>query len=61
MLWLSGPLAAQFVATLALPVISNISVGHLNDPIELSASVLGNSFFMVRVVDRAGRAGRRDA
>ncbi len=40
---------AQNTCTFLLPIISNISVGHLNDPTSLSAAVLGSSFFMVCV------------
>ncbi len=47
MVWLSLPLIAQFLATMGLSVMSNISVGHMNDPAALSAALLGSSIFMV--------------
>jgi Na+-driven multidrug efflux pump len=44
---LAGPLALQSIASMMTTFISTTFVGHLNDPLALSAVVLSSSLFNV--------------
>ncbi|PNH03694.1 MATE efflux family protein DTX1 [Tetrabaena socialis] len=44
---LAGPLVIQNVAGYSLSLVSAVFVGHLNDPVALSAAVLAGSFYNI--------------